>query len=94
MMNRRTFAGAVAVGLTAPLAAWAQQARKNPRIGLLVPGAGTSGQVVEAFRQGMRDLGYIDTSFNLHGEPIVCTAAGAEETFERSGSRTSPSAIG
>jgi carbamoyltransferase len=36
----------------------------------------------------------LDTSFNLHGEPIVCTAAGAEETFERSGSRTSPSAVG
>jgi ABC-type uncharacterized transport system substrate-binding protein len=46
--------------LAAPLAAGGQQARKNPRIGLLVPGAGTSGQVVEAFRQGMRDLGYIE----------------------------------
>jgi putative ABC transport system substrate-binding protein len=69
-MDRRRFTTALAVTLlTAPLAAEAQQAGKIPRIGLLVPG-GTSGQVgpsgrhapgvVEAFRQGMRDLGYIE----------------------------------
>ena len=27
----------------------------------------------------------LNTSFNLHGEPIVCTAADAVDTFERSG---------
>ena len=27
----------------------------------------------------------LNTSFNVHGEPIVCTADDAVDTFERSG---------
>jgi len=45
--------------ILAPLAAEGQQAKKVPRIGLLLQAPPTSPQV-EAFRQGLRDLGYIE----------------------------------
>ena len=45
--------------LVAPLAAGAQQAEKVARIGILYQGSAGSTRV-EAFRQGMRDLGYVD----------------------------------
>jgi putative ABC transport system substrate-binding protein len=55
-VNRRRFiAGGVGL-LAAPLAADAQQPTKVPRIGLINP----PGPLVEAFRQGLRDLGYIE----------------------------------
>jgi putative tryptophan/tyrosine transport system substrate-binding protein len=41
----------------------AQQAKKVPRIGFFAGGSGdpkTPGPQVEAFRQGLRDLGYIE----------------------------------
>ena len=56
-MDRRKFlAGTGAVLLAAPLAAEAQQAEKIARIGWLgdIPGR------PEAFRQGLRDLGYVE----------------------------------
>ena len=52
--------GAVLLALGVP--AEAQQAKKVPRVGF-VPGSGnpnTPGPQVEAFRQGLRDLGYIE----------------------------------
>jgi carboxymethylenebutenolidase len=58
MMNRRTFLCRLTLGaLTVPLAAEGQQARKVYRIGLLgdVPPF-----LDEAFRQGLRELGYVD----------------------------------
>jgi putative ABC transport system substrate-binding protein len=59
-MRRRTFvAGAVAL-LAAPLAAEAQQAAKIARIGYLSPNLATSPHLREAFRQGLRDLGYVE----------------------------------
>jgi len=59
-MDRRTFlAGTGAVLLAAPLAAEGQQARKVHRIGFLVYGPGASAEV-DAFRQGLRELGYIE----------------------------------
>ena len=59
-MDRRAFlAGAVAL-LAAPLAAEAQQAAKIARIGYLSPNLATSPHLREAFRQGLRDLGYVE----------------------------------
>jgi len=60
-MDRRTFISSVTLGLlAAPLAAQAQQA-KIPRIGILTPGTAAMTQdLFEAFRQGMRDRGYIE----------------------------------
>ena len=45
--------------LMAPLVVAAQQARKIPRIGILAPGTPPRPSV-EAFRQGLRDLGYVE----------------------------------
>ena len=61
MIGRRTFlAGTGAVLLAAPLAAEAQSA-KSYRIGLLFPlSAADSAPLVEAFRQGLRELGDVE----------------------------------
>jgi putative ABC transport system substrate-binding protein len=60
-MDRRTFiesmAGAV---FSAPLAAEAQQARKVYRIGFLWESSTVFPDAIEAFRQGLRDLGYVE----------------------------------
>jgi putative ABC transport system substrate-binding protein len=59
-MDRREFISAVGLSLLAtPLAAEAQQAGKVHRIGVLSPGASPLG-LLEAFREGLRDLGYVD----------------------------------
>jgi putative ABC transport system substrate-binding protein len=60
-MERRTFISGVSCALlAAPLAAEGQQA-KIPRIGILTPGTAAMTQdLFEAFRQGMRDRGYIE----------------------------------
>jgi putative ABC transport system substrate-binding protein len=49
--------------LTAPPAANAEQRGKVPRIGVLLPGSPTPEyeRRLDAFRQGLRELGYIDT---------------------------------
>jgi len=61
-MDRRRFIGTVASGLlAAPLAAEAQQAAKIARIGYLnVNAASANPRLFEAFRQGLRDLGYVE----------------------------------
>ncbi len=62
-MDRRRFvAGAGAVLLAAPLVADAQQAGKVARIGVLgdTSPPPESGSVIAAFRQGLRDLGYVE----------------------------------
>ena len=47
--------------LAAPLAANAQHAVKVPRLGLLIPGSSAAfAPRIEAFRQGLRDLGYVE----------------------------------
>jgi putative ABC transport system substrate-binding protein len=60
--------------VAAPLAADGQQAGKVPRIGLL---STQSLPYVEAFRQGLRDLGYVE------GRTIVIEYREAEGHFER-----------
>jgi hypothetical protein len=78
VMDRRAFLGALAGGLlAAPLAAEAQPAAKVPRIGFLTGNLAASPHVVEAFRQGLRDLGYIE------GRNVVIEYRDAEGTFER-----------
>lgn len=61
-MERRAFLGMIAGGLlAAPLAASAQQAGKIRRIGYLDQGSAARDQpYLEAFRQGLRDLGWIE----------------------------------
>ncbi len=61
-MDRRTFlAGTGAVLLAAPLAAQAQQAGAMPRVGFLEAGSRSVNQhFADAFRQGLRELGYTE----------------------------------
>ena len=62
-MRRIGLAVVLTLSLTvAPLAAWAQNTAKVPRIGVLVPAEPESSNEpnVAAFRRGLRDLGYID----------------------------------
>ncbi len=61
-MDRRTFIGAVAGALlAAPLATAAQQAGKVPRIGYLsLNSAEASPKFLAAFRQGLRERGWIE----------------------------------
>jgi ABC-type uncharacterized transport system substrate-binding protein len=60
-VDRRAFLGTLAGSLlAAPLAAEAQPAGKVPRIGFLFSGASGPAREVDTFRQGLRDLGYIE----------------------------------
>jgi len=59
------------------LAAQAQQAGKVARIGFLAQGPAPSGPTFEAFRQGLRELGYVE------GQNIVIEYRWAEERLER-----------
>jgi ABC-type uncharacterized transport system substrate-binding protein len=60
-MNRRGFLGVIAGGLlAAPLAAKAQQTTKVPRVGYLFYGSPGRSREMDAFRQGLRELGYIE----------------------------------
>jgi putative ABC transport system substrate-binding protein len=60
-VERRTFlAGTGAVLLAAPLAAEAQQAGKVPRIAFITTQSPDDPRSANAFRQGLRDLGYVD----------------------------------
>jgi putative ABC transport system substrate-binding protein len=78
VIDRRTFlAGTGAVLLAAPLAAEAQQAAKVPRIGYLVTNLAANPHLPEAFRQGLRDLGYVE------GRNLVIEYRDAERKFER-----------
>jgi putative tryptophan/tyrosine transport system substrate-binding protein len=78
MIIRSALAGALVLGLLAsPLAAEAQPAPKIARIGYLSPNLGGSPRLSEAFRQGLRDLGYIE------GRNVVIEFRDAEGKPER-----------
>jgi putative ABC transport system substrate-binding protein len=71
-----TLVGGAAVGW--PLAAFAQTHPKIPRVGYVFGGAPTSAKHnIEAFRQGLRELGYVE------GQTIVLEIRGAEGRAER-----------
>ena len=75
-MTRREFitlVGGVAVGW--PLAASAQTQPKIPRVGVVQ--AATPARGLEAFRQGLRELGYVE------GQTIVLLLRSAEGRIER-----------
>ena len=77
-MDRRTFIGAFAGGLAiARSAAEAQQAAKVPRIGYLSSNLAGSPHMTEGFRQGLRDLGYVE------GRNVVIEFRDAEGKLER-----------
>jgi ABC-type uncharacterized transport system substrate-binding protein len=77
-VNRRAFLGTLASSLlAAPLAAGAQQAAKVARIGFLSPNLAASPHRPEAFRQGLRDLGYVE------GRNLVIEYRDAEGKVER-----------
>jgi putative ABC transport system substrate-binding protein len=76
--TRRAFIGTLAGGfLASPLAAQAQQAAKSARIGYLAVSLAAPPQLREAFRQGLRDLGYVE------GRNLVIEYRFAEGKSER-----------
>jgi putative ABC transport system substrate-binding protein len=78
VIDRRAFlAGTGAVLLVAPLAAEAQQAAKTTRLGYLAPNLVADPHLREAFRQGLRDLGYVE------GRNLVIEYRDAEGKPER-----------
>ena len=77
-MERRTFMAMLTGGIVvAPLAAEAQQAAKIARIGYLAPNLAANPHLREAFRQGLRDLGYVE------GRNVVIEYRDAEGKLER-----------
>jgi putative ABC transport system substrate-binding protein len=78
MSSRRTFLATLTGGfLAAPLAAWAQQAGKSYRIGFVWDSPAVWPHALEAFRQGLRDLGWVE------GKNIVIEYRWAEGRFDR-----------
>ncbi len=78
LVQRRDFLLAVGALLAVPLAAKAQQAAKTARIGYLSPNAAAvNPRLVEAFRQGLGDLGYVE------GRNLLIEFRSAEGKSER-----------
>ena len=79
-MNKKIFVWLLAIILLATVSpADAQQAAKVPRVGYLTAGGdpNTPGPEVETFRQGLRDLGYIE------GKNVLLEYRGAEGKQDR-----------
>ncbi len=76
MIDRRAFLGALGL-VAAPRAAEAQPAREVHRIGYRALSATASQARVEAFRQGLRELGWIE------GQNIVIETRVADGRLER-----------
>jgi len=79
VITRRALLGGLVLGIaTAPLVAEAQQAKKVSRIGYLIPNSpSTNPARTEAFRQGLRELGYVE------GRNIVIEYRYAEGKLDR-----------
>jgi putative ABC transport system substrate-binding protein len=76
-VQRRDFLIVAGALLAAPFAAGAQQAAKIARIGYLTSSQGLNPHLPEAFRQGLRDLGYVE------GRDLVIEYRDAEGKAER-----------
>ena len=59
-MKRRAFITLLGGAAAWPLAAGAQQSAKVWRVGVLSPGLSSQSPPLQAFRQGLRDVGYIE----------------------------------
>src|SRR3954469_227700 len=79
-MHRRDFIKALGLAAVWPFGVQAQQPKKVPRIGFLATGpleAPETRAALNAFRQGLRELGYFD------GENIVIEVRAADSKMER-----------
>jgi ABC-type uncharacterized transport system substrate-binding protein len=77
-MNRRVFVTGLGAVFAAPLAAKAQQARQNPTIGYLsVAAADANVEARQAFRESLRDLGWIE------GQNILVEERWADGQYDR-----------
>src|SRR2546426_3506955 len=76
-VQRRDFLIAAGALLAAPLAAEAQQAAKAARLGYLAADRAANPHLQEAFRQGLRELGYVE------GRNLVIEYRDAEGKVER-----------
>src|SRR5215469_2835538 len=76
-MRRREFISLLGGAAAWPLAARAQQSAKVVRIGYLSTNLASSPHHHEAFRQGLRDLGYVE------GRNVVIEYRDAEGKVER-----------
>jgi putative ABC transport system substrate-binding protein len=77
VVTRRKFIASGAALLAAPLAAEGQQKEKVRRVGVLANGSAAASPPVDAFRRGLRDLGYVE------GQNIALEIRWAEGHFER-----------
>ena len=79
MLDRRAFLGTLAF-LAGPRAAESQEKEKVPRVGYISPGSSSDPMRLrrfEAFRQGLRELGYVE------GQSIVLEPRWAEGQYAR-----------
>jgi putative ABC transport system substrate-binding protein len=76
-VQRRDFIIATGALIAAPFAAIAQQPAKIARVGFLVVDRASNPGGTDAFRQGLRDLGYVE------GRNLVIEYRDAEGKFER-----------
>jgi putative ABC transport system substrate-binding protein len=77
-VRRRAFISLLSGAAAWPLAVRAQQAQRVPHIGVLLPGTRSSFAVrVEALRQGLQQLGYVE------GRTIALEWRFADENFDR-----------
>ena len=80
MDRRRFLLASLAGALAAPLSTEAQESRKIPRVGILAATSpALAGHQVDAFREGLRELGHIE------GQNIVIEERWAEGKPERFG---------
>ena len=75
-MKRREFIAGIGVAATWPIVARAQQ-KSKPVIGILSNGDPSGGWSTTAFRQGLRELGYVE------GSNVLIESRGAEGKLER-----------
>jgi putative tryptophan/tyrosine transport system substrate-binding protein len=83
-MRRIGLAVVLAVIFLAPLAVGAQQGGKVPRVGILTLASSASTPILQAFRDGLRELGYVESQnialeFRFaHGRPETLASLAAE----------------